>query len=220
MERFPDVEFANLYGSTETDMTICFRVPKGYSLEGSIPLGSPCANSNVMLLSEELSEVGSGEIGEICVQGPCLASGYYMDAEKTTASFIQNPLHTDFRDIVYRTGDLGELRGGLFFFHGRRDHQFKHLGYRIAAGESEGIAMRFPRVVSNCVIFDSKKRQIVLFYEADGEISELDFRRALMADLPVYMVPTRFVRLGSMPLNANGKKDRVRLRIEYIEGVD
>ena len=218
-EHLPDVGFANLYGSTETDMTICYRVPEGFSAADSVPLGQPCANAEVLLLSDDLAKaVEPGEIGEICVRGPCLALGYYSDAEKTQASFIQNPLHNDYTDLIYRTGDLGELKDGLFYFHGRRDHQFKHLGYRIEAGEIEAIAMRFPGLKNNCVLFDNDKRQIVLFYAAEGEVCELDYRRALMADLPIYMVPTRFVRLDSMPFNANNKKDRILLKKQYIEG--
>ena len=119
--------------------------------------------------------------------------------------------------MVYRTGDLGERKDGLIYFHGRRDHQFKHLGYRIEAGEIEAIASRYEGITNACILYDVEKRQIVLFYEADGEIDELAYRRALMEDLPVYMVPTRFVRLEAMPFNANRKKDRILLRASYIE---
>jgi acyl-coenzyme A synthetase/AMP-(fatty) acid ligase len=218
-EHLPDAEFANLYGSTETDMTICYRVPDGFSAVDSVPLGQPCAYSEVLLFDDEFNLVEEpGRLGEICVRGPCLALGYYNDAEKTQASFIQNPLHNDSRDLVYRTGDLGEYRDGLIFFRGRKDHQFKHLGYRIEAGEIEAIAMGFSGVRNACVVYDGDKRQIVLFYEAGGDIDERGYRRALMADLPVYMVPTRFVRLDAMPFNANNKKDRILLKKQYIEG--
>ena len=219
LKSLPEVEFTNLYGSTETDMTICYRIPKDFSSVDTVPLGHPCANTEILLLDNDLVRlVNPGEIGEICVRGSCLALGYYKDAEKTQASFIQNPLHNDYRDLIYKTGDLGEIKDALIFFHGRRDHQFKHLGYRIEAGEIEAIAMGFPGVKNNCVLFDSDKRQIVLFYTSDEQINELEYRRMLMADLPVYMVPTRFVRLDVMPLNANSKKDRIQLKKQYIEG--
>jgi non-ribosomal peptide synthetase component F len=215
-KKLPGVEFTNLYGSTETDMTICYRVPKGLAI-GSVPLGNACANTEILLLKDDLTVAKPGEIANIYVRGVCLASGYFRDTDKTRSSFIQNPLHNDYADILYKTGDLGELRDGLIIFHGRRDHQFKHLGYRIEAGEIESIASKNTSVRNTCVLYDSDLRQIVLFYESSGQIDELEYRRAIMADLPIYMVPTRYVRLEAMPLNANRKKDRILLKARYID---
>ncbi len=214
--KLPDVAFANLYGSTETDMTLCYPVPKGVPVE-RVPLGSACANTEVLLIKDDQTAAKPGELGEICVRGSCLASGYFQNLERTDGSFVQNPLHHDYRDIVYKTGDLGEWKDGLVFFHGRRDHQFKHLGYRIEAGEIEAIAVRHEAIENACVIYDESKRQIVLFYVADGPVDELAYRLSLMNDLPVYMVPTRLVRLSAMPFNPNRKKDRILLKAKYIE---
>jgi non-ribosomal peptide synthetase component F len=215
IEYLPGVEFTNLYGSTETDLTIFYRVP-GNTPISSIPLGYPCANTAVLLLTDDLTVAKIGEIGELCIRGSCLASGYYKDPDKTRSVFIQNPLHSDYTDILYRTGDLGEIIEGLIYFHGRRDHQFKHLGFRVEAGEIEAIAAKYNDIKSTCVLYDSDNRQIVLFYEAITQIDELAYRHALMENLPVYMIPTRFIWLTAMPYNANQKKDRMFLKSQYI----
>ena len=220
MEHVPQAEFVNLYGSTETDMTLYHRTPGDYRGESAVPLGRPCANVEILLLNEGAAIAGPGETGEICVRGSCLAIGYYRDPINTKERFIQNPLHDDYPDIVYRTGDMGEDRGGQIFFHGRRDHQFKHLGYRIEAGEIEAAAIRYPGIRNACVIYDKARGQIVLFYEAVSGIDEAAHRRALMEDLPVYMTPTRYISLGAMPYNANGKIDRLQLKELYLEGGD
>jgi amino acid adenylation domain-containing protein len=217
INHLPNADFTNLYGATETDMTICYDVPKDYNPDSPVPLGHPCANTEILLLKEDLTSAALGETGEICVGGSCLALGYYKNLEKTQRAFIQNPLNDKFNDIIYRTGDLGEIKDGLIYFHGRRDHQFKHLGYRIEAGEIEAAASKFPGINHACVIYDDKKRQIVLFYEAAGETDELKLRRELMAALPVYMVPTRFIALSAMPFNQKRKKDRIALKNQYLE---
>lgn len=216
LEKLPEVAFANLYGSTETDMTLCYQIPKGVPIE-TIPLGQACANTEVLLIKDDQTPAQEGEIGEIYVRGTCLANGYYRNQERTEASFIQNPLHKDYIDIVYKTGDLGELKGKQIFFHGRRDHQFKHLGYRIEAGEIEAVAGRVGPIQNVCVLYDESRRQIVLFYEADGPVDEMAYRLAFMDELPIYMIPTRLVRLDAMPFNANRKKDRILLKEKYIE---
>ncbi|HBD63933.1 MAG TPA: AMP-dependent synthetase [Clostridiales bacterium] len=216
MGKLPNVGFANLYGSTETDMTICRKFSKNDFPMDSIPLGYPCANTDVLILKDgELA--GDGEIGEICVHGPCLALGYYKDSEKTRSVFVQNPLHNNYPDIIYRTGDLGEIRDGQIFFHGRKDHQFKHLGYRIEAGEIETTAEKLEGIKSVCVLYDNVKRQIIMLYEANGLTDELTLRRALIENLPAYMIPTRYIHLDSMPYNANNKKDRIALAREYMK---
>ena len=50
----------------------------------------------------------------------------------------------------------------------------------------------------------------MLFYTGSREEQEL--REALKTSLPVYMLPNRVIRLEEMPLNLNGKTDRVKLR--------
>lgn len=218
MEQLPDAEFVNLYGSTETDMTLHYRVPHGPLPAEGVPLGRPNTDTGVLLVDEALRPVPQGETGELCVCGACLALGYFRNPQRTEAAFIQSPLHTDYPDRWYRTGDLAHCEGGLYYFHGRRDHQFKHLGYRIEAGDIEAAAERCAGVRAAAVVYDAEKRQIALFYEHQEGFEETALRRWLMAELPLYMVPTRYVRLQTMPLNANRKKDRVLLKKTYING--
>jgi amino acid adenylation domain-containing protein len=218
--KLPDTDFHNLYGSTETDMSLWYKVPKDFKAEDSVPLGQPCTNTQVFVLNDEGKETKAGEIGEIHVRGSCLALGYYKNPDKTEVAFVQNPLHNDYPELVYKTGDLGEIKDGLIYFHGRRDHQFKHLGYRIEAGEIEAVASRFAGVKNNCIIYDDSKRQIVLFYETQSKqkVDELLYRKMFAEELPVYMVPTRVIHLEEMPFNANKKKDRMLLKKQYLEG--
>ena len=100
----------------------------------------------------------------------------------------------------------------------------------IEAGEIEYAAVKYGYVESAYVLYDAEKRQIVLCYVAAtaddkakgdtrkwGIIDEVEYRRWLMTELPVYMVPTRYERLAKMPLNANGKKDREELKRRYLD---
>jgi acyl-CoA synthetase (AMP-forming)/AMP-acid ligase II len=49
------------------------------------------------------------------------------------------------------------------------------------------------------------------------EISHSDLRQRLTAVLPSYMLPSQWLALESLPLNANGKIDRPRLRERFLE---
>ena len=106
----------------------------------SVPLGRACENSAILFLDEENRVVTAPDVqAEICVGGVGVGLGYWNNPEKTREVFIQNPARPQYRDIVYKTGDLGYVssRDGLIYFNGRKDHQIKHLGYRIELGEIE-----------------------------------------------------------------------------------
>jgi len=47
-----------------------------------------------------------------------------------------------------------------------------------------------------------------MFYEAAAEIAAGVLRKALLERLSKYMVPSVFIFLSGLPLNANGKIDR------------
>ena len=169
----------------------------------------------LFLLDEENHEVQPGQIGELCGTGPSLADGYYREPEKTAQVFVENPLYTpdqpEMNRRMYRTGDLAMVdAAGDLIYMGRKDFQIKHMGNRIELGEIETAVSAEEGVASCCCLYDTEKSRIVLFYTGSREEQEL--REALKTSLPVYMLPNRVIRLEEMPLNLNGKTDRVKLR--------
>ncbi|MDX1531512.1 MAG: condensation domain-containing protein, partial [Rhodothermales bacterium] len=53
--------------------------------------------------------------------------------------------------------------------------------------------------------------RLVGYYVSDAPLPASDLRAALAEQLPAYMVPSAFVHLPELPLNANGKVERSRL---------
>ncbi len=152
-----------------------------------------------------------GEIGEICVQGPAVTLGYYRNEEKTTDSFVQNPLNDRYRDIIYRTGDLGRYaEDGNLLFLGRKDRQIKYMGHRVELPEIEQKALSLEGVEEACALFEQSREIIYLFYAgaAQPRLLTLLFR----ADFPAYMVPRRIVKLEEWPRLPNGKTDMSLLK--------
>ncbi|HEX5960464.1 MAG TPA: amino acid adenylation domain-containing protein [Rhodanobacteraceae bacterium] len=205
-------ELWNMYGPTETTVwSTIHRVDHG---TGAVPLGGPVANTDIHVLDESRSEVADGEIGEIWIGGAGVADGYLHDPERTAERFMPNPFAAD-GSRIYRTGDLGSLRGGVLYFHGRTDDQIKLNGYRIEPGEIEAAALDEPGVRQAVAVardLGEHDTRLVLYVVADpapGLTSRL--RDALHARLPAYMLPRYIEILDALPRTPNGKIDRKAL---------
>jgi amino acid adenylation domain-containing protein len=210
-------QFVNLYGPIEITVDCTFFVlNREFDDEDPIPIGLPCANSDVFILTDKNKLARRGEIGELCVRGSSLALGYYNNPAQTATSFVQNPLNDKFPEIIYRTGDLVHTNEvGEIMFDGRKDYQIKHQGYRIELVEIENAVQALPEIRNACVLYQSDKKEIVLIFEASSEVASKQIRQALQSKLPKYMLPSVFIEVSEMPRNPNGKIDRQKLNDEF-----
>jgi D-alanine--poly(phosphoribitol) ligase subunit 1 len=205
----------NCYGPTETSC-ICssFDITADTfdGAEGLPPLGRLNPNFSHRILDAELNSVAVGQLGELWLGGPCVGLGYLNNPEETARRFCQDPLIVGYRSVLYRTGDLvqEDPLTGILRFRGRVDNQIKLHGYRIELEEIDHALGSVPGVV---------RALAVLVHEASGldrivaaytghVLDEASLLAGCRAKLPAYMVPGRFVRLESIPINPNGKADR------------
>jgi acyl-CoA synthetase (AMP-forming)/AMP-acid ligase II len=207
--------FVNQYGPTEATASCTYHVIRSKVEEDTVlPIGSPYKHYSVMLLKEDNTLAADGEVGEICVKGPCLALGYYRNAEKTAESFMQNPLNDKYRELIYKTGDLGSFNAdGELMFHGRKDRQIKHMGHRIELEEIEGAAKRVDGVRTCCSLYQKEKELLYLFYTGDAAPKEITL--FFRAQMPAFMVPRKIVQLDEMPALPNGKTDMNALKAYF-----
>jgi amino acid adenylation domain-containing protein len=211
----PQTLFANLYGPIEITLDCTyFIVNRDIPDDEPLPIGIPYRNTDILILNDKDELISEGEEGELCVRGTSLAMGYYNNPEKTAAAFVQNPLNKFYPEIIYRTGDIVAKNSfGEMVFKGRKDSLIKHLGYRIELGEIEHVIVNTLKIANNgCVVYQTQRKEITLFYESPTEISPAEFRKQIATILPKYMIPTVYIRLDEMPRNTNGKIDRLLLK--------
>lgn len=215
--QLPSAKFVNLYGPIEITLDCTyFVIDRELSDNEPIPIGFPCKNTDILILNQNNEPSAINEMGELCVRGTSLAMGYYNDPQKTASAFVQNPLNTAYPEIIYRTGDLVSMNErGEIIFKGRKDTMIKHFGYRIELCEIEHIIINTLKLAENgCIVYDSGKKEIVLFYESKADIPAADMRKNILTLLPKYMVPNRFIRKDELPRNTSGKIDRLFLHNE------
>lgn len=213
----PEALYVNMYGPTEaTYACMYYDIEKDFTDDEKLPLGRACENSEVILLTEDNQEAKLGEIGEICILGQCLSNGYYGAKEKTNEVFTQNPINQKWNEMMYRTGDLAFIDElGNMVFAGRKDFQIKRLGHRIELGEIENAMLSIEEVENACCVFDEKTSEIIAVYT--GKIKTEAVNEVLSTRLQHYMLPNRIENLKNMPMNINGKIDRLRIKKEYTE---
>ncbi len=214
---YPNAMFVNLYGPTEiTCNCLYYIIDREFENTDKLPLGIPFENEGVLYLNEKNEPIKTGECGEICVVGTCLALGYYRNPEKTAAAFVQNPLNNRYPQRMYRTGDMAELaENGEYYFAARKDFQIKHMGHRIELEEIETHLNAIDGVTRASCLFDGEHNKIVAYYV--GALDKKSIIDHLKERLPKYMIPNIILSVEALPLNKNGKIDRQALKTAYMK---
>ncbi len=219
----PNAKVGSVFGATETQRAVgYFEIPDEFpsNADGAVPLGRGTKDVQLLLLNNNGQLAGIGELGEIYVRSPHLATGYVGDEKQTQGMFVINPFTNDPKDRMYRTGEVGRyLPDGNAEWAGRNDRRVNIRGFRIELEEVEAVLKQHPMVKETAVIareFDEPNsvhpksaRRLVAYVVADEEGDTLiDLLCSfLSARLPDYMVPSYFVVLDGLPLSPNGKVD-------------
>jgi amino acid adenylation domain-containing protein len=212
-------DLINNYGPTEgTVVTTSGRVPPASgSVDRPPTIGRPIANVQVHILDEDLSPVPVGATGEIYIGGAGVSRGYLGQPGLTAERFVPDPFSGRVDARLYKTGDRGcRLPNGEIAFHGRVDDQVKVRGYRIELGEVAFALNRHPAVRDSTIVAretgpDDTRLVAYLVLAGADRPTPTALRRFLEESLPQFMLPSAFVVVSSLPVNANGKVDRAAL---------
>lgn len=197
----------NLYGPTET--TIWSTRTKVRRNE-AVHLGKPIENTEVFVVNQACELTPAGVPGELLIGGHGVARGYWGKPSLTACQFIPNPFSNQPGSRLYRTGDLVKYRNdGNLLFLGRIDFQVKVRGYRIELDEIANVLLQHQQVAQTVVTaFESAAGSQLAAYYSGQQTDSDQLRHFLSQRLPGYMVPSFFIYLEALPLNANGKINR------------
>lgn len=216
------VSVSNLYGPTEATVYVTAHAvdPVRHPALINVPVAQSLPGCTLWVLDEHRHPVASGVIGEVYLEGVHLAQGYWADPDATARAFVRIPHLRGAQARFYRTGDLARALGdGHMEIVGRSDFQAKLRGHRIEPGEIESVLLEDPEVEDAAVIVvldpgaqDRASATLEAFVRASAVENTDAMRARLRSMLPAYMVPTRIHLVDALPVNDNGKIDRVRLR--------
>lgn len=187
------------------------------TVDGSIGKEYTLVEARLLEPSGETREVGVGELGEICIKGPNLMTGYFRRPEATAAAFTDGWL---------RTGDLATRDDrGFFFFKDRLKEMIKTGGENVYCAEVEQALYLHPAVIEAAVVgvandvWGEEVRAVVSF--RDGlSASAPELVDHLRAHLAGYKIPKQFAFMPAAELPRSGAGKLVKTRLKQNLGWD
>lgn len=214
----PGPRFTHHYGPTEcTSISTVHGVDMLLDDLNPLPIGCELAGLEIRLVDADLMPVEDGDIGEICIGGPQVASGYLNDPMLTAARFIRLPGDAGAQPF-YRSGDLARrLPNGELQFLGREDEQVKIRGFRVELSEVEAALRQGDGVTDAAVIARGAASELKLIgYVTPISLNSQEIVTGLTARLPEYMIPSAIVCLAELPKSSTNKVDKQSLPVPQV----
>ena len=211
---WPQAEFFQAYGLTETAGAVCINLPANHRPEARAQgllssVGRAGLGAEIIVAGEDARELPRGEVGEILVRGPMVMPGYWRNPEATAAAF---------RDGWFRTGDAGRMRpDGHLFIVDRLKDMIITGGENVYCAEVEAALRSHPQVAHAAVIGVPDPRwgeavHAVLVLAEGGTATADELRAWCRERLAGYKCPRGISFARELPLSAAGKVLKNRLR--------
>mgnify|MGYP002629457891 CR=1 FL=1 len=176
-------------------------------------LGRPVTGYALRLLPADAEGPGAppvavGESGTLWIKGDSVATGYWLDRDKSWATFSGH---------WCRSGDLFRVDAdGYYWFEGRADALLKVGGQWVSPTEVENCLLTHPGVVEAAVIGVERDglvltRAVVEVRCAADEALAIALQEWVKTRLARYKYPREVVFVDALPRNDRGKVDRKAL---------
>lgn len=198
------VPVIQIYGLTETAGQVASNpLPPAARKQQSVGRAD---GAMLVIVDSHGNPVENTKIGEVCVQGPTVTSGY--EGADRNDSFFGD---------WFRTGDLGYLDAdGYLFLTGRKKEMINRGGEKISPVEIERAALTSPNVMqaaSFALPHPTLGEQVGLavVLKPDCTVSKSNILEHLRSELAEYKMPRDVQILDEMPRLGSGKTDKLAL---------
>ncbi len=174
--------------------------------------GVPVPGYDLKIVGDDGQPVAEGQVGELQINGPTSAMGYWNNLEKSRATF-QGPWT--------RSGDKYSVNpDGYFVYSGRSDDMLKVGGIYVSPIEVESALVTHPAVLEAAVIGKADEAELVkpIAYvvlktgHTPSESLAEELRQHVKSRLAPYKYPRWIEFIDELPKTATGKIQRFKLR--------
>lgn len=220
LDAWPQAEFFQAYGMTETAGAVTINLPANHrperrSLGLLNSVGRAGLGAEIRIADEAGRELPRGEVGEVLARGPMVMQGYWRQPEATTAAL---------RGGWLRTGDGARMdESGYLFIADRLKDMIITGGENVYSAEVE-TALRTHAAVAQAAVIGIPDAQwgeavqavIVLRPGVTaGSALQEELRAWCRRSLAGYKVPRGLHFVPELPMSAAGKVLKNVLRAEF-----
>jgi acyl-CoA synthetase (AMP-forming)/AMP-acid ligase II len=218
---WPQAEFFQAYGLTETAGAACINLPANHRPGAPDParlrsVGRAGLGAEIRVVDETGADCPRGQVGEIIIRGPMVTAGYWKLPEATAQALRDGWLHT---------GDGGRMDDeGYLFIADRLKDMIISGGENVYSGEVEAALRSHPGVLDAAVIgvpdarWGEAVQAIVVLRRgvADEALAE-EIKAWCRTRLAGYKCPRGLRFVAALPLSAAGKVLKTQLRAEQAQ---
>lgn len=217
----PNAQFAQGYGQTETSGGVVILEARFHATDGPNArylraAGLPTPGTDLRIVDDTLTDVATGEVGEVLIRGPSVMLGYWKQPELTEQTIV---------DGWVRTGDAGYLDDdGFLFLVDRVKDMIVSGGENVFSAEVENALAQHPAVLECAVIGIPEPRwgeavHAIVRLRAGLTTDADDLKRHCTELIAGYKHPRSYTfRTDPLPLSGAGKVLKTELRKPYWEG--
>jgi fatty-acyl-CoA synthase len=177
--------------------------------------GRPYPGITLAILDDKDQPVTRGEVGEICVRGSLVMSGYWKQPEQTAEALRNGWLHT---------GDMAwQDEQGYFYIVDRKKDMIISGGFNVYPKEIENVLATHPAVASVAVIGVPDPKwgeavKAVVVARPGSATTEAELIALVREKKGPVATPKSVEFVDALPVTALGKPDKKALRARYWGG--
>ncbi len=199
------------FGMTETGPTV-FLIDQPHALAKAGSVGKPVLHTDVCIMDQHGQRMGPGEVGELCIRGGNVTTGYWNRPEATAEALRGGWLHS---------GDAARYdEDGFYYIVDRWKDMFISGGENVYPAEVENVLYHHPAVAEAAVIGVPHPKwqevgRAVVVVKPGHSLAEADLLAFCEGKLARYKIPKSVVFVDALPRTAAGKVLKRELREQF-----
>jgi fatty-acyl-CoA synthase len=199
------------FGMTESGPTV-FIIDKEHAVSKAGSVGKPVLHTEVRIMDQKGNVLGPDQVGELCIRGGNVTSGYWNRPEATAEAIVNGWLHS---------GDAAKYdEDGYYYIVDRWKDMFISGGENVYPAEVENVLYQHPGIAEVAIIsiphpkWQEVGRAVVVAKEGQP-LSDQEIIEYCQGKLARYKIPKSVVFTDVLPRTAAGKVLKRKLSEEF-----
>lgn len=198
------------YGLTEVGPN-CFSLHQDDAVRKRGSIGFPNFYIQAKIMNEQGPECGTNEVGELWLNSPVVAPGYWRKADVTRQTITDGWFHTG--DMVERDEE------GYYYVVDRKKNMYISGGENVYPAEVEKFLYTHPAIREVVVIGISNKKwgetgKAYVVLDPASQLTPGDILEFCKGKLAKYKIPSQVEFVAEIPKNEAGKINRIALQAQ------